>query len=311
MNDPKTKDLINPRRRDEVLLFLGKETEKLRSGGNASYDLIAEYRKTKANRTSIVILSVLAATAIIIGISLLVTRVIDNHARLVSIDIQSFEDLNLRDLLDVVKKNGAEQDRLALDLASMEASLAAELDRISDQKAASVSLADAMGLAPADYNRRIRAINAEAAFAQKALRDEREPLLATKRQEFAVLQEKIAAYDTRSLEQAKKQQKILDNQQNLFDLEQERLTSMYNDRIESLQNALSTEKADGSKRLATAISQLTERYEKELADLTALYNPTWKGDKAATLAFSASSSSSPSSVPSLNGLKCLSFRLIH
>jgi len=298
MSDPRTKDLVDPRRRDEVLLFLGKETEKLRAGGTATYDLVSEYRKTKANRTPIVILSMLAATAIIIGISFFVTRIIDSHSRSVSIDIQSFEDLNLRDLLDVAKRNIDEQDRLSIELTSLESDLQAKVDRVEDQKKASIVLADAMGLSPSDYTKRLKAIEAEVESARRTIRAEHEPLIFAKRQEFAALQEKIAAYDTRSLEQAKKQQENLDNQQNLFELEQKRLASVYEERIASLENALKTEKSDGNRRLSTAISQLTLRYEKELANLTALYNPAWKGDRAAILVSSSTGNSDlQSSVP--------------
>ena len=44
MSDIDTRDLVETQRRDEVLLFLGKKTEKLRAGGGGAYDLISEYR---------------------------------------------------------------------------------------------------------------------------------------------------------------------------------------------------------------------------------------------------------------------------
>ena len=297
MSDIDTRDLVEAQRRDEVLLFLGKKTEKLRAGGGGAYDLVSEYRKTRNNRSLIVPISITAVILVFVVASYLVTRSIDRQSRKVAVGIDNFQDLNLRDLLDLAKKSVDELDASVRELAAMEATLSSELDALSTARSAALSVADAMGLNPADLAKQRAAIEAEFAAKQAAARVAYAPRLAEKRQEVAVMQEKVAAYDTGSLERAKAQQESLDNQRRLFDLEQQKLTDFYEARLAEMDRTLKNEKADGAARLDAAIRDLTRRYERELAETVAKYNPVLGDERSVSLIASIDPSLPRPSVP--------------
>lgn len=282
MNEPDTRENAIARRREEIKLFLGKETEKLRAGGGPGYDLVSEYRKTKKNFSPFVPLAIFAVCAVFLGASFIVTRTINQQSRKVSVDIQAFEDLRLQDLLDQAKNTLNELSAASNELAALEYAMNAELSRVRTAKASSLSLAQA--LTPSEYKRRSAAIEKEAAAGEQAVRAKYAAQIAEKRVAVKALQERAAAYDARSVEEARKQQEILDNQEKLFEMEKEALRKSYEERLVAAENALQAEKADGVERLNQAISELTARYEKELADLTAKYNPTWTDARGAALA---------------------------
>lgn len=272
MNDLEIPKGPPDRRHDDVLLFLGKETDKLRAGGTNTYDLVAEYRKTKANRQPLIPIVILAITVVVLGVSLLVTKVIDVQSRKVAVDIQSFEDLNLQDLLDMAKRNNDMLDKAAQELVTLETALRTEINRIGEQKRADLSLADAMKLSAEESTQRHNDIEAGATAKLRAATAKYNPLIKAKQEEVTALQKKIAAYDSGSLEKARKQQAELDNQRQVFEMEKKQLKDFYEGRIASLEASLQAEKEESERRQKATI-----------ADLTSRFNPTWTEERAVAL----------------------------
>ncbi len=273
MNDLERRDAAPDHRRDEILLFLGNETEKLRAGGANSYDLVSEYRKTKANRQPIIPIVIVAITVVVLGVSLLVTRAIDIQSRKVAVDIKSFEDLNLQDLLDMAKRNNDELDKVTRELTTLQSTLRTELNKIADQRRADLALADAMKLAPEEAAKRQQEIEAAVAAKIRAVNQKYTPQIKAKSDEVAALQSKIAAYDAGSLERARKQQAELDNQRQIFEMEKRQLEQFYEKRIADLETSLQAEKDENERRQRATIAELTARY-----------NPTWSEERVLALA---------------------------
>jgi len=301
MNELETRSAADVRRREEIKLFLGRASEKLRAGGGAGYDLISEYRKTRKNRSLLVPLSIIVVLLVFVGVSWLVTRSIDASARRVTIDIEAFEDLNLKDLLDLAKNSSESLERASYELATLEAALAAELSRLREQRDAALAVAKAMGTA--EFEKRRITIEAAEKEGERVARAKYEPLIKEKRLEIAALQEQIASYDSRSIEEAKKQQEVLNNQAQLFELEKQRLIALYEERVSALEKNLQTEKSTGAARLDAAIADLGKLHKQEMADLTVKYNPVWSDERSVSLASSADASTSPKVPPNPRSLR--------
>jgi hypothetical protein len=75
----------------------------LRAGGGPGYDLVTEFRRTKKNFPPMVP-SPSGGHTDLHRASWAITSAIDRQARSVSVDIQAFEDLNLKDLLDQARR---------------------------------------------------------------------------------------------------------------------------------------------------------------------------------------------------------------
>lgn len=273
----KGEDLSGTERRD-VSLFLGDQKKKLRAGGEKPYDLISEFQKTKKNRSPVVPLT-LAVIVVVVGLgSWGITRIIDQRTKQITVDIKSFEDLNLRDLLDSAKRYNDDLDRVARELSGLQTDMRNEIASVESKRKSDTDLLMAMNLSPTERDSRQKALDGDAKLATAAIQRRYASKIEEKRQEIAALQEKLAAYDTKSMDLAKKQQEALDNQQKIFDMEKQKLNDFYTERIAALEKSMNQEKADSSKRLQGALDQLTKKHEQDLADLTARYNPTWTAD---------------------------------
>lgn len=262
----------------DISLFLGDQHKKLRAGGEKPYDLIAEFQKTKNNRSPVVPLT-LALLVVVIGLgSLGVTWMIDQRTKQITVDIKNFEDLNLRDLLDSAKRYNDDLDRVARELSVLQTDMQNEIASVEDKRKSELNLLLAMNLDPTDYEMRQKEIDGNAKMAIEAIQRGYNSKIAEKRQEITALQEKLAAYDTKSMEQAKKQQEALDNQQKIFEMEKQKLNDFYTARISALEKSIIQEKKNSNKRLQEALDQLTKKHAKDLADLTVRYNPTWPAE---------------------------------
>jgi phage host-nuclease inhibitor protein Gam len=264
--------------RRDISIFLGDQKKKLRAGGEKPYDLISEFQKTKKNRSPVVPLT-LAVIVLVVGLgSWGITRIIDQRTKQITVDIKNFEDLNLRDLLDSAKRYNDDLDRVARELSVLQADMQNEIASVENKRKSDTDLLVAMNLAPTERDARQKTIDGEAKQATAAIQKRYASKIEAKRQEIAALQEKLAAYDTKSMDQAKKQQEALDNQQKIYEMEKQKLNDFYTARIASLEKSITQEKANSNKRLQDALDQLTKKHQQDLADLTARYNPTWAAD---------------------------------
>ena len=277
---PSEAESSKSKEKQEIALFLGDDSKQLRAGGGPGYDLITEFQKTKNNRRPVVTVALIGIMAIVGIASWVITTLIDRNSRTVTVDISRFEDLNLRDLLDSAKRFNDELDRAIRDLKILEADMNTELEGIESRKRSSLTVIGALGLAPAELNRRKKALEQDTEKEIGALRARFDPQIKEKQALIASLQEKLSSYDTRSMKEAQKQQKLLDNQQQLYELERQRLTKFYEDRISTLDAAIQQEKTQSRVRLETTIKELTAKHTKEMDDLTALYNPAWSAEDA-------------------------------
>ena len=108
---------------NKVQLFLQKSLKAMRHDEHAVYNLDAEFAKTRRNKDYFVIV-VMAVAVVLVGVGAwAITSAINKSSRSVAVDITVFEDLNLKNALDVntlrsqIRLNPAYPDWLAPDVA--------------------------------------------------------------------------------------------------------------------------------------------------------------------------------------------------
>ncbi len=114
-DDNEIRQLI--RRESEAFLHQArKQTTDL----GTRYDFEAEFSRTKKNRQLLVTFVTLATIVLFGGAAFLTARLIQERTRSMPVDVQAFEDINLRDLLDTAKRNESDLDRAKLELKALE-----------------------------------------------------------------------------------------------------------------------------------------------------------------------------------------------
>ena len=235
------------------------------------YNLDEEFKKTKKNRSTVVYVATLITIAALAGVAYIATGIINKQTAAMPVDVNAFQDLNLKDLLDRAKRDESNLEQAKLDLSRIASEQQSSLDAIDRDTAAAEDAIRARGLSRAEEKRRIAQADASAASQKKAVRDGFAASLASKQAEVKSMQAKVDSYDQRLSDQNRKQQELLDNQNKLFEIEKGKLVGTYEGKIQDLSASIKKEEA-----------ALKRQREDLASSYTARWNPTF--DDAASVA---------------------------
>jgi len=198
------------------------------------YNLDQEFAKTKKNRNSITILSLIIFTLLFLAAAYGVTKYIEYQNSQIPININAFEDVNLREIFDKAKQYEKEMKSANRDLEDLyikQESALKELTRIAQDK---INLIEAQNLGGKD--RQIKLIENQLAEQLKNEEIVWTSKISDAQEKIKIVQDKIDSYDTRILEKAKEQESIINNQQKRFDMEMEESVKYYEDKIQKLKS---------------------------------------------------------------------------
>lgn len=264
------------------LVFLREIVSEFRRK-QQQYDVEVEFAKTKRNRSLFVPLTIIgliaAFTVVVIG----VTRYIQNNSRDITIDIDDFADVNLREVLDEAQRLQNELDAAVRELEQVISERDRRITVIERDRDQAISLLSNAALSTAQRNAQTNQISATAATDIDVVTGEAAVRIAELEQRIAELQAAIDQYDTRQLEQARAQAEILNNERELFELQLQDTVDRYESEIATLTERYETEIA-GLERFQAEFEQtLRARHQREIAALILRYNPDVSGEEIAQL----------------------------
>src|SRR5574344_1748623 len=121
---------------NEVLLFLKDELQPLSHDKPHSYDLETEYAKTRKNKSSYIWV-VMALSFVVVGlVTFGISRLVDYNNDKIKVSIDVFDDLNLRNLLDIVSQTKAKQDGATREMSELQAELSYGQKQAEQKRAA-------------------------------------------------------------------------------------------------------------------------------------------------------------------------------
>ena len=237
------------------------------------YVLEEEFAKTKKNRSIFVWVS-LAALVIFFGLTtVILTTSIQKSAENIQVRLEDFEDVNLQDVLDRAKRleNAIRDIQMALTRLKEERDTA--LNSIRQDASRKKELIGNQRISEAEKRRRIRDVDNEAAKAEELVSLEYDEKISELEVELASLQAEMEQYDARRLAQAREQEQILNNQKQLFQMEQDKLVNDYEDRLTQLHSSYQNDLAQAKEYQENLVRIIEERHREEMQDLVLKYNP--------------------------------------
>jgi hypothetical protein len=271
-------EITNPKKesRDLVeqskLIFLKEIIDEFRRK-QALYDLGTEFAKTKKNRSPIVFIVVIGISLLFIIGAVTVTFYIQETSKRISIGIQDFEDINLKDVLDAAKRNEQEMEKALRDMETLNREIEGAIQLIRDTSRRDLDMIATETLGEAERNRRTREVSLRETRQVEQVRASFAPRIAEKQKEIDAIQKKVDEYDTRQIESARAQEEILNNQQRLFSIEMEKTTKYYDDRIAALEDKYSKEISVLKNHHQQVQTALKGNHAREVAELILKYNP--------------------------------------
>src|SRR5574344_2354308 len=103
-------DTMSNEHRSEVMLFLKDELQPLSHDKPHAYDLTAEYAKTKKNKSPFIWVLMALCFVVAIIATYGISKYVDYQNNHIKVSIDVFNDLNLRNLLDIVSQTKGQHD---------------------------------------------------------------------------------------------------------------------------------------------------------------------------------------------------------
>lgn len=236
------------------------------------YNLETEFAKTRKNRSFLVPAVTFITLALLGVVAWGITRWIQAGTDAAPVDVTSFNDLNLKDLLDSAKRNENDLANAQSALQQMNFDLKSLLDAADRDYSANLDTIKARATSAADQAQQSEQAKAAWTAKRRQIQATFDQRIAQKKAEIADIQAKIDKYDQRMMDQAKQQQAVLDSANQKFELEKQQIVADYEKRLADLQA-----------RRQSDIASLTRQREDLAASLTARYNPTFTDSRMSSL----------------------------
>lgn len=260
----------------EVKLFLKEEMLPSRMDAPDLYDLNTEYAKTRSKKMSFVTLVLLCCIAVVALITWGVVMFIEAENSNLEVDIAVFDDLNLKNLLDVVSKTQDKLDQNVKKKNQLNFELQNKINLAQLDRDADLQLIESLRMSVSE--RKIREQEVIAMFDKQVaeLNQEYQPQISFLEAQNADLTKQISSYDSKNVELAKEQEAAINSQRQAFEIEKKQLTDDYESIIADLMLQIESMQKSQLAAQTTAIETLKAQQENELA----LLDPKFTDKKA-------------------------------
>ncbi|MFW6368140.1 MAG: hypothetical protein ACOCZ9_00250 [Spirochaetota bacterium] len=252
---------------ESKMVFLREAMEDYRSK-QTEYDLEAEFAKTRRNRTLVVPLVIISMVLVFAVAGVATAVYTDRGIETVELDVEEFEDVTLRDVLDswLLVERRIEDIETRIGVLENERDIALRMVERSLER--SIDLVNARDIGEDELENRVAEVESEHEQELSAIRDEYQDQIGELEDELSELERRREEeFDEDEVEAALDRQDLVDDQERLFELEKERLEEFYQERISELRSAYDQDLENHDEFSADLREALVERYEQEIADL--------------------------------------------
>ena len=289
----------------EVMLFLGKELERIHQTSNEqTYDIQKEYAKSKKNHSPFSALMLIGCFVVVFAIAFLMTRIISSNNEEITVSVEEFDDLNLKNLLNTVGAAQTNYDNAVKERAAIEADMSVKLKAAEDAHKNDLFVIDSMNLRSKKKKNDL-VVEADAKY-KKALaevHEEYDAKLVQAEAEVEQYKKQLAEFDTAKVQAAQEKEKALDSERRVKEMEQQKIKDQYENRIAELNKKLADTQKRSSEDMRSAVSSVSLQYQSEIA----LLDPKLTDEAAEQII----SSTQESEKPDFDGSSLLAEREIY
>ncbi len=253
--------------------------KNLEIGNKELYDLEKEFSATKKNRNYLVIVTILIFLIVFVGTAYAVTRYIQESGRIVPIEIKDFEDVNLKDILDIAKNYEQSLSKARKELKELNDGLALSIDEEKGKTERETQIIRESGRSDDEKRSALASVRRKERNNIAALEIKYGKQIEAKEKEISEIEKAIASYDATVLEQAREQEELLNNQRKMADLEMAETVGNYENRISEMEKRYDSEITSLKRDNQRLVSVLKKRYSNELDAQFKKYNPVFEKEK--------------------------------
>lgn len=265
-------------RHKEVLLFLQDELEPLKLKNNASsYNLEQEYAKTRKNKSPFVPLMLCGCVLVVALVAFILSKQIEKTNREVVVNVAEFDDVNLKNLIDTVARTQDQYEAAVKNKIQIETQKKGLLNAAADKRDGDLVTIQSLNLRDKkDKANREAVVQQEYEKTVKEINSEYDPIIEEANVQIEIYKEKLDEYDNSKLAAAQEQQKALDSERALQELERKQMAQAYESRITSLEETISRNRKTYQEEMRKSLKSVSDKLQAEIDAL----DPVIKDAKA-------------------------------
>lgn len=250
----------------EILLFLRDELEPLKQTKKVkSYDLETEYAKTRKNILWPVWIMLFATFAVVGLFTFFTIKGLSANNKKISVNLESFEDLNLKNLFDSLNKTNELFEQASKQKAELQGALDSRLNQALQTRDADLSLLKNMKLSNTFLNQRRKKIHEDYDASVKEAHDAYDLQIATAEAEVKQYEAQLKEYDSENVARAQEWEKKMDSERQVQELEKRKLVEGYENQITSLKQELQDTRQKDFEARRDATKEIASHYEEEMS----------------------------------------------
>lgn len=250
----------------EVAFFLGDDLKKFNRRTAEPYNLEKEYEKTRKNHQALVwILLALCFAFVGIG-TLIAVKSVSNSNEKITVKIDTFNDLNLKELLSMVGTSQNSYDEAVRAKENLEAELQNELDSAERKRENDNFTLNSISFytSKSEMAERQKKIDEDYKKSVKTAHQKYDSKIVQADKEIEKYENQINGYDQTMVSQAKKAESSIDSQKQLNDMKFKMQTEKNQAQIKNLRKQLADEQVRAKKEMQDAIDEVQRTYQAQI-----------------------------------------------
>lgn len=252
----------------EVSLFLKEELFPLKKKKAVTvYDLEKEYAKTRKNKNyGLWVVLFLTVVGVVLS-TWLIIREVNAKADQVEVNLEAFEDLNLRNLFDAMSKTQDLYEQASKVKSELQASLEQKIQAARRSRDADLDYIKRMNLNRKARQDRESVVIKKFNQAVNAAHLEFDEKIKAADIELKQYEEQIKSYDSENVEKAQAWENEMDSQRQIHEIEKGRITDDYEKKLDDLKTQMQENQEKSWQERRLAINELTTYYDNLVSKL--------------------------------------------
>ena len=264
------KDFIPQREiHKEVRMFLDEELETLhRARADVqAYNLEKEFSKTSKHKSPLAMILLGICFLVVLSTVVVMSLVIDQKDKGISVEMSVFDDLNLKNLLDTVSKIQDNYDSAVKSRSDLINNRESEFRNAEAKRDQEIFLIKSLKLPASDEKDRINKINKAYDDSVQSINSQYEPKIKALEAEINDYEEQLKEYDASKIQAAQEQERLINSERRVQELERRKLAQQYEDRIAELEKTIELLRSSSSDDVYNSITTLSSKYQAEINGL--------------------------------------------
>lgn len=252
----------------DVRMFLDSELASIYQQTKLqSYNLEKEYSETRKHKSPLPWVILGLCFAVVLATVVVMTTVINTKDKNITVEMNVFDDLNLKDLLDSVSKIQANYDNAQNQRSALISNREAELRNAESKREQDIFVIKSMKLSAKDEKARISQVESEYNLSMQNIQSNYEAKMSAVEAEIKEYEEQLAKYDSSKVQAAQEQERLLNSERRVQELERRKLSQQYETQIAELERTIEALRNENNESVYKSVSSVSSKYQAEINGL--------------------------------------------